>query len=63
MKQVQIIVPYEKTEAVFDFVVDTLGINNVTKMDTDNAHLLQFRIPDAHVNEAIEKLKCWGVGV
>jgi uncharacterized hydrophobic protein (TIGR00341 family) len=63
VKQVQITVPYEKTEAVFDFVIDTLGINNVTKMNTDNAHLLQFRIPDAQVNEAIEKLKSRGVGV
>ncbi len=63
MKQVQITVPYEKTEAVFDFVVDSLGINNVTKMNTDNAHLLYFRIPDAQVNEAIEKLKSRGVGV
>ena len=59
----QITVPYEKTEAVFDFVIDTLGINNVTKMNTDNAHLLYFRIPDAQVNEAIEKLKSRGVGV
>ena len=63
MKQVQITVPYEKTEAVFDFVVDTLGIKTVTKMNTDNAHLLYFRIPDAQVNEAIEKLKSRGVGV
>ena len=63
MKQVQITVPYEKTENVFDFVIDTLGINNVTKMNTDNAHLLYFRIPDAQVNEAIEKLKSRGVGV
>ncbi|MFW9962913.1 MAG: TIGR00341 family protein [Candidatus Sifarchaeia archaeon] len=63
MKQVQITVPYEKTETVFDFVIDALGINNVTKMNTDNAHLLQFRIPDAQVNEAIEKLKSRGVGV
>ena len=63
MKQVQITVPYEKTEAVFDFVIDTLGINNVTKINTDNAHLLYFRIPDAQVNEAIEKLKSRGVGV
>ncbi|MFX1482492.1 MAG: TIGR00341 family protein [Promethearchaeota archaeon] len=59
----QITVPYEKTEAVFDFVVDALGINNVTKMNTDNAHLLQFRITDDQVNEAIEKLKSRGVGV
>ncbi len=63
MKQVQITVPYEKTEAVFDFVVDTLGINNVTKLNTDNAHILQFRVSDAQTNEAIEKLKSRGVGV
>ncbi|NHI88534.1 MAG: TIGR00341 family protein [Candidatus Thorarchaeota archaeon] len=63
MKQVQITVPYEKTEAVFDFVVDSLSINNITKFNTDNAHLLQFRIPDDQVNEAIEKLKSRGVGV
>ncbi|MFW9975957.1 MAG: TIGR00341 family protein [Candidatus Thorarchaeota archaeon] len=63
MKQVQITVPYEKTEAVFDFVIDSLGINNITKMNTDNAHLLQFRITDDQVNEAIEKLKSRGVGV
>ncbi|MHA3963173.1 MAG: TIGR00341 family protein [Candidatus Thorarchaeota archaeon SMTZ1-45] len=63
MKQVQITVPYEKTEAVFDFVIDALGINNVTKMNTDNAHILQFRITDGQANEAIEKLKSRGVGV
>ncbi len=63
MKQVQITVPYEKTEAVYDFVVDTLGINNIIKFNTDNAHILQFRIPDDQVNEAIEKLKSRGVGV
>ncbi len=63
MKQVQITVPYEKTEAVLDFVIDALSINNVTKLNTDNAHLLQFRIPDDHVSETIEKLKSRGVGV
>jgi uncharacterized hydrophobic protein (TIGR00341 family) len=63
VKQVQITVPYEKTEAVFDFVIDTLGINNIIKFNTDNAHILQFRIPDDHVNDAIEKLKSRGVGV
>jgi len=60
---VQITVPYEKTEAVFDFVIDTLGINNIIKFNTDNAHILQFRIPDDQVNDAIEKLKSRGVGV
>jgi uncharacterized hydrophobic protein (TIGR00271 family) len=63
VKQVQITVPYEKTEAVLDFVIDALNINNVTKLNTDNAHLLQFRIPDGHVSETIEKLKSRGVGV
>ncbi|MFW9981958.1 MAG: TIGR00341 family protein [Candidatus Thorarchaeota archaeon] len=59
----QITVPYEKTEAVLDFVIDAMGVNNVTKLDTDNAHLLVFRIPDDQANEAIEKLKSRGVGV
>lgn len=63
MKQVQITVPYEKTEAVLDFVIDAMGVNNVTKLDTDNAHLLVFRIPDDQASEAIEKLKSRGVGV
>lgn len=63
MKQVQITVPYEKTEAVLDYIIDSLGINNVTKLNADNAHLLQFRAPDDQVNEAIEKLKSRGVGV
>ncbi|MGY5864461.1 MAG: TIGR00341 family protein [Candidatus Thorarchaeota archaeon] len=63
MKQVQITVPYDKTEAVFDLVVDSLKINNVTKLNSDNAHILQFRISDAQTNEVIEKLKSRGVGV
>jgi len=63
VKQVQITVPFEKTEAVFDYIVDSLGINNVNKFNTDNAHILQFRIPDGHVSETIEKLKSRGVGV
>jgi uncharacterized hydrophobic protein (TIGR00341 family) len=63
VKQVQITVPFEKTEAVFDYVVDSLGINNVNKYNTDNAHILQFRIPDGNVSETIEKLKSRGVGV
>ncbi|MFW9767311.1 MAG: DUF389 domain-containing protein, partial [Candidatus Thorarchaeota archaeon] len=63
MKQVQITVPFEKTEAVFDYIVDSLGFNNVNKFNTDNAHILQFRIPDGHVSETIEKLKSRGVGV
>ncbi|TET09544.1 MAG: TIGR00341 family protein [Candidatus Thorarchaeota archaeon] len=63
MKQVQITVPYEKTEAVLDFIVDTLGVSNVTKLSTDNAHLLHFRSTDDQVSETIEKLKSRGVGV
>ncbi|MFX1580396.1 MAG: TIGR00341 family protein [Promethearchaeota archaeon] len=63
MKQVQIKVPFEKTEAVFDYVSDSLLISHVTRLTSDNSHLLQFRVPDSQVNEVIEKLKSRGVGV
>ncbi|MHA1494045.1 MAG: TIGR00341 family protein [Candidatus Thorarchaeota archaeon] len=63
MKQVQITVPYEKTEAVFDFLLDSLNVKNVMKFNADNAIVLQFRIPDDSVNETIEGLKSRGVGV
>jgi uncharacterized hydrophobic protein (TIGR00341 family) len=63
VKQVQITVPYEKTEAVFDFLLDGLHVKNVMKFTADNAIVLQFRIPDDSVNETIEGLKSRGVGV
>lgn len=63
MKQVQITVPYEKTEAVFDFLLDGLNIKNIMKFNADNAIVLQFRIKDDSVNETIEGLKSRGVGV
>ncbi|MHA1910045.1 MAG: TIGR00341 family protein [Candidatus Thorarchaeota archaeon] len=63
MKQVQITVPYEKTETVFDFIVDVLDIKNVVRFTADNAHLLQFRIPDEAVTDTMEGLKSRGVGV
>ena len=63
MKQVQITVPFEKIEAVYDFLLDGLSIKNVIKFTSDNAVVLQFRIPDDSVNETIEALKSRGVGV
>ena len=63
MKQVQITVPFEKIEAVYDFLLDGLSIKNVMKFTSDNAVVLQFRIPDDSVNETIEALKSRGVGV
>jgi uncharacterized hydrophobic protein (TIGR00341 family) len=63
VKQVQITVPYEKTEAVLDFLLDGLNIKNVMKFNADNAIVLQFRIPDDSVSETIEGLKSRGVGV
>jgi len=63
VKQVQITVPYEKTEVVFDFLLDGLNIKNVMKFNADNAIVLQFRIPDDSVYETIEGLKSRGVGV
>lgn len=59
----QVIVPYEKTEAVYDFLVDVLNIKNVVRFTTDNAHLLQFRIADDAVTDTMEGLKSRGVGV
>ncbi len=63
MKQVQITVPFEKIEAVYDFLLDGLNIKNVMKFTSDNAVVLQFRISDDSVNETIEALKSRGVGV
>ncbi|MFW9800449.1 MAG: hypothetical protein ACFFD9_08435, partial [Candidatus Thorarchaeota archaeon] len=63
MKQVQIVVPFEKTEDVYDFVLDVLSVKNVMKFTLDNAHLLQFRIPDDAALDTMEKLKSRGVGV
>jgi uncharacterized hydrophobic protein (TIGR00341 family) len=63
VKQVQIVVPYDKTESVFDFLIDVLNIKNIIKLNADNAHLLQFRIPDDAALDTMEKLKSRGVGV
>jgi len=63
VKQVQITVPFDKIEAVYDFLIDGLSIKNVMKFTSDNAVVLQFRIPDVSVNETIEALKSRGVGV
>jgi len=63
VKQVQITVPYEKTEGVIDFLLDSLKIKNVMKFNADNAIVLQFRISDDLVNITIEGLKSRGVGV
>jgi uncharacterized hydrophobic protein (TIGR00271 family) len=63
VKQVQIVVPFEKTEAVYDFVLDVLNVKNIMKFTSDNAHLLTFRIPDDAALDTMEKLKSRGVGV
>jgi uncharacterized hydrophobic protein (TIGR00271 family) len=63
VKQVQIVVPFEKTEAVYDFLLDVLIVKNIMKFTSDNAHLLTFRIPDDAALETMEKLKSRGVGV
>lgn len=63
MKQVQIVVPFEKTEAVYDFLLDVLNVKNIMKFTSDNAHLLTFRIPDDAALDTMEKLKSRGVGV
>ncbi|MHA1957202.1 MAG: TIGR00341 family protein [Candidatus Thorarchaeota archaeon] len=55
MKQVQIVVPFEKTETVFAFLLDVLDIKNVMKFNADNA--------DDAINDTLEGLKSRGVGV
>ena len=63
MKQVQITCPFEKTEAVYDFLLDNVGVKSILKFSADNAHVLQFRVSDDAVLETMEKLKSRGVGV
>jgi len=63
VKQVQIVVPFEKTESVLNFLLDVANVKNVMKFSADNAHVLQFRIPDGTVLETVEKLKSRGIGV
>ena len=63
MKQVQITVPFEKTETVYDYLLDVLTVNNVMKVNADNAHMLLFRISDGAISETLDKLKTHGVGV
>ena len=63
MKQVQIVVPYDRTEAVFNFLLENLKVRNIVRLNIENGHLLQFRISDDATMETIEKLKFLGVGV
>jgi uncharacterized hydrophobic protein (TIGR00341 family) len=63
VKQVQVTVPYEKTEAVYDFLVDVLNIKNIVRFTTDNAHILQFRVAEDDITDTMEGLKSRGVGV
>ncbi len=56
-------IPFDRTEAVYNFLIDNLQVKNVVKLNTDNAHLLHFRIPEDATTDTIEKLKALGVGV
>jgi uncharacterized hydrophobic protein (TIGR00341 family) len=63
VKQVQIVVPFDKTEEVYAFLLDVVGVKNIMKLNADNAHQLQFRVSDDQMNDTIERLKSRGVGV
>ncbi|MEM2141712.1 MAG: TIGR00341 family protein [Candidatus Thorarchaeota archaeon] len=63
MKQMQVVLPYDKTDRVMDLLIDQMAIKNVLRYTTDNAHVLQFRLPEEHVIDVIERLKAEGVGV
>ncbi|MBD3405252.1 MAG: TIGR00341 family protein [Candidatus Lokiarchaeota archaeon] len=63
MKQVQIVLPFDKTQSVYDYLIDSLDVKNIIRFNADNAHFLQFRVSDETVLETVEKLKARGVGV
>ncbi|MHA1247525.1 MAG: TIGR00341 family protein [Candidatus Thorarchaeota archaeon] len=63
VKLVQIVLPYGKTEGVYNFLVDAMNVVNIQKIDVGEAHLLFFRIPDDKVFDMVEALKSRGLGV
>lgn len=63
MKQVQVVIPWDKTEEVYEFILNVIGIKTIFKFDADAAHLLQFRVPDEMLQETMEKLKSRSIGV
>lgn len=63
MKQVQVVLPYEKTVEVYEYILNAVGVKTIWKIDADGAHVLLFRVPDEIVLETIEKLKSRGIGV
>jgi len=63
MKQVQVFLPFDKTEEVYNCLVEFPDVLNLIRYTTDNAMLMQFRVPDDSVNNVILDLKDLGVGV
>lgn len=63
VKQVQIVIPFDKTESVYEFLHDVLEVKNIMKFNADNAHVLQVRVSDSKIMKTIEGLKSRGVGV
>ncbi|RLI48768.1 MAG: TIGR00341 family protein [Candidatus Thorarchaeota archaeon] len=63
VKLVQIVLPYGKTEGVYNFLVDAMNVVNIQKIDVGEAHLLFFRIPDDKVFDMVEALKSRGLGI
>lgn len=62
MKLVQIVLPYDKTESVYNFLVEAMEVVNIQKLDVGEAHLLLFRVRDDLVSDMVEALKSRGLG-
>jgi len=63
MKKVQVFLPFDKTEEVYNRVVEFPDVLNLIRFTTDNAMVIQFMVPDDSINKVILNLKGLGVGV
>ncbi len=63
MKLVQIVLPYDKTESIYNFLVENMEVVNIQRIDVGTAHLLFFRVPDDQVSDMVEALKSRGLGI
>ncbi|MCF2138044.1 MAG: TIGR00341 family protein [Candidatus Thorarchaeota archaeon] len=63
MKLVQIVLPYDKTESIYNFLVEAMEVVNIQRIDVGTAHLLFFRVPDDLVSDMVEALKSRGLGI
>ncbi len=63
MKQIQVTVPLDKAPGVYNFIVDSLGVDNLIQVTMERGLFLIFRVPDSMLAGLIEKLKKKRIGV